>query len=437
MSNMQSSAKSNFGFRGWLIVLYVFLPLMIITCNENSLKNLASLEIAAKFAGNQLFMIGLFSYAAASTALLVPFVSSLLRRFSPKKVSFCLGILYTIVVALYGYIDSLAFWVVELTLGSWISVLWSQQVNYTFINNWFPKKRAVAMGWATIGFCAGSILGTKVYSALSAVVGMRNTYFIFAGICLLITIFGAIVVADYPEQIGINPDNDSSMTREMANKMLAEGKALEARSCWTLKRLFSVKETWFIAVSCGILIMYNSGFMACMVPRLTAAGYSPAFAVNMMMLTGCFGAVGSYACGLLDAKGGTKRAIFITLLLAISACILNVIPNTICVMISLAFIGMSMGGSSNYLVSITIAYWGRYHYSRAFRAIMIVAQFINPFGALLVTTIAQSRGFNTSYIVMAVIGLIGLFLISLVKEDAIGKYTEKFTAEDEKMAKTV
>ena len=431
MSTAKSdAAKSNFGFRGWLVILYVFLPLMIVTCNENSLKNLASADIAAKFGGNQLFMIGLFSFAAASTVLLVPFVASLLRRFSPKKVSFVLGTLYAIVVDLYDFIDSMAFWVIELCLGCWISVLWSQQVNYTFINNWFPKKRAVAMGWATIGFCAGSIIGTKLYSILAAAVGMRNTYFIFAAICMAITIFGALVVADYPEQLGINPDNDKNMTREMAQKLLEEGKAMQAKSCWNMKRMFSIKETWLIGLSCGILAMYASGFMSCMVPRLTAAGYTPGFAVNMMMVTGFFGAIGSYLCGVLDAHVGTKKAIFITQVIAIVACILNVIPNTICVMISLACIGAVMGGSSNYMTSITTAYWGRYHYTGAFRAIMIIAQFTNPFGALLVTTIAQNSGFNLAYIIMAVIGVVGLLLILPVKAETIARHTERFTAQD-------
>ena len=94
-----------------------------------------------------------------------------------------------------------------------------------------------------------------------------------------------------------------------------------------------------IGLSLGIMELLSLGIMTNFVPRMMQVGYVsvaprrhgfPRFGVIFLMLAiaciaACFGSVG---CGIMDAKLGPKKAIQITMIIAIIAIVLNLIPTT-------------------------------------------------------------------------------------------------------------
>ena len=416
-----SMTKSNFGFRGWIFVIYSFL-VMVMTCFVgNSNTNLYMPQLAERYGWNYstlLFCNTIFSWVCIFAFF---FFGSMVRKFSPKKGALLAGILYTLATFFLPR-SGLAMYIVCLFIMAIFGNLWYNQFNAIITSNWFPRKKGLVIGWTTMGLPLGAGLGTKIYYMLMPKIGPTGVYTLYSAIVFVCVLLCLIFVTDYPEQCGCFPDNDKSMTTEQAQKILQEGIELAEKSIWTNKRLLSTKEVWILGIALGFQMMFTGGFMGVMVPRMTALGYNPGQAVNFMLFAAIMGAVGSYAVGIVDQKTNPKVAMIVVNCACIASCILNVIPNRICVIISLVLLGLVLGGAANVLMSAITTMWGRYSFRRAHTIILMINQIIGTAGAPLVAKIAEKYSWTGSYLFVGVLALIGLFLIFPIKLDCIKNY---------------
>ena len=125
------------------------------------------------------------------------------------------------------------------------------------VANWFPTRKGVIIGLVTIGFTLGAMVGLMVLGTVIMKLGLTGGYAVCGLLVLIVTLFGFLTLRDYPEEIGCFPDNDRSMTREMANAMLEEGRKMAADSPWTPKRVLGTWQMWCIAISCGLMMMFS------------------------------------------------------------------------------------------------------------------------------------------------------------------------------------
>ncbi len=414
-------SSSNFGTRGWIFVIYGLINFFITTAVADSIKNLSLPALCAQYGWDYTSLISLVSVFGWITIVFIIIFGQTLHKFSPKKGAITLGIIYCICTVIYPNINSLWQFVVVFALITIIGTIWPQQFNAIITSNWFPRKKGLVIGWTTIGLPVGSGIGVLVYNTISGKVGMSGTYYIYAGVVALCVIICAIFVTDYPEQFGGFPDNDKSMTREEADRMLAEGREAAKKSIWTNKRLLSTKEVWLIGISCGIMLLFASGFMSQMIPRLLSLGYDKMKAVMMMTVAALCGGVGSYVVGFVDSKIGPRKTIFVVHSIAIIACILNIIPSTVTVMISLVFIGIVLGGASNCLLSLCSTMWGRYAFTNVYGVVLPMNQIVGASGTILVAQMAARFSYTGAYLVVAGLALVGILLMLPVKEDSMKK----------------
>jgi MFS family permease len=196
-------------------------------------------------------------------------------------------------------------------------------------------------------------------------------------------------------------------------------------SVWTMKNVLATKETWLIGFGCGVIGLFAGAFTTQMIPRLSALNYEMNVAVGIMtgaMLLAC---VGSYICGVLISKLGARVATLITLAAAVIACVLYVIPNFVCIVIFLVFVGLVLGGSANFLVSMISTYWGRFGFVSAQRVVMPINSIIGSGGGVLVAQIAMRTSYTGAYFTVAIISAIGFILILLVKDNSITRRQEQ------------
>lgn len=417
-----NASKNNFGTRGWIFVIYSLMTFFIVTAVGDSIKNLSLPALCEQFGWNYTNLISLTSVFGWITIVFMIFFGQLLRKVSAKKGAVALGIVATVCVLIYPNVSAVWQFIVCYFLIAVIGTIWPQQFNAIITSNWFPRKKGLVIGWTTIGLPVGSGLGVLVYNAISGHVGMAGTYYIYAAVMAIAVLICIVFVKDFPEQCGCFPDNDKSMTREEADRILKEGIEMSKKSIWTNKRLLRTKEIWLIGISCGIMLLFSGGFMGQMVPRMRAAGYEMNQAVMFMTIAALIGGVGSYVVGFIDSKVGPKKTILVVHSIAIIACILNIIPNTICVLISLVFIGTVLGGAANCLLSLVGTMWGRYAFTNAYGVLLPINQIVGSSGTILVAQMAARFSYNGAYIVVACIAVVGILLILPVKEDAIRKY---------------
>ena len=103
------------------------------------------------------------------------------------------------------------------------------------------------------------------------------------------------------------------------------------------------------------------------------------------------------------------------------ACILNIIPSTVSVMISLIFIGIVLGGASNCLLSLCSTMWGRYAFTNVYGVVLPINQIVGSSGTILVAQMAARFSYTGANIIVGALALVGILLILPVKEDAMQK----------------
>ena len=141
----------------------------------------------------------------------------------------------------------------------------------------------------------------------------------------------------------------------------------------------------------------------------------------MMTVAALCGGVGSYVVGFVDSKIGPRKTIFVVHSIAIIACILNIIPSTVTVMISLIFIGIVLGGASNCLLSLCSTMWGRYAFTNVYGVVLPMNQIVGASGTILVAHMAARFSYTGAYLVVAGLALVGILLMLPVKEDSMKK----------------
>jgi len=343
------------------------------------------------------------------------------------RLSWTCSLLVTAVACfLWANVSSLAVFFVCLAVSSIGGMGFAYIANLNVISNWFPKKKGLAMGWVTIGFPLSAAVSANFVGTL---VGMGHgdvqyVYYFYATMAVIMAILVFALVRDYPEQMNAFPDNDSNTNSEKQQKKLAAGLEYMKTSPWTVKKMLSTPLTWKMGFSLGVMELLSLGIMTNFVPRCIQTfgsdeGYG--IAIKMLAIAGICACVGSYVCGVIDAKIGPKKAIIVTLIAGIIAILLNV-TNIVPVMyVSLIFLAFMLGGASNYLVSLTNTIWGRYDFPPAYKVLKPIVAIIGALGISVVGIIGQNVSYRVSYGVLAVLAVLSMLVIFTVSENRIGR----------------
>ena len=413
-----SMMKSNFGGRGWIVMILVGFSIFLQSSIINDSLNVTIPEFVKAYGWdiNALYML---STVTAWVAVLGAALWGSLSLKSAKMVwVLTLGIS---VLALVFWSQANKFWmyVVALMIVSIMGQGFNYTASYTVVNNWFPRKKGLVMGWVTIGFPISALATTPLMQmGIVPNLGLQGVYLFYAGLAVVLTVLVLLFVKNFPEQAGKFPDNDKSLDRATLDKELAEGIAYAKTSPWTAKKLLKTGNVWRIGLTYGVFGLISIGVMTNFFPRALQAGYSEAEIIPMLMVTGLVACIGSYLCGLLDAKVGPKKASIMTMFLAVAALLINIIPSKVAMYISLPMIGVLLGGSANYLVSITTTVWGRYDFPNAYRIILPMHCFVAALGVSIIGVIGNTVSYTVAYLVVAGIALITALFMFGIKEHA-------------------
>ena len=292
------------------------------------------------------------------------------------------------------------------------------------------------MGVVTIGFPLSATIATPLCTALLSGVGLSGIYYMFAAVCLVLGILVFALVKDYPEQAGAWPDNDKSFDRALSDKLLAEGLAYQKISEWQPKKFLKTQNVWRIIFPLGIMELFSLGVMSNFVPRMAQIGFANVSNVTpMLACAGLVACVGSYLCGVMDQKLGTKKAIIITFLFGIVSLVLNVIGGFIhgysdqkdigyvLIFIGQPFMGIMLGGAANYLVSLIATIWGRYDFDNGYRVMKPAVAIIGALGITICGALgnALSNGYAFAYLLICVLCIIAVIVATRIDDTYVGK----------------
>ena len=356
-------AKSNFGLKGWWIIILTALTMLTFTSVATLSMNVV-VQGKADELGVAYGTLIAFNTPAGIVGLFATLgLSNLATRFGLKKVH---------VLSLFAGALSCIFWGMSNSVISYaIPVFFmfafmssTECVTGKMVANWFPKKKGIAAGWATMGLNAASLfmvtLLTTIYMKTGAI---RNCMFFLAGLLTFMAVLTIVAYKEYPEQWGAYPDNNPNEKQEFKGKI---------ETGWTTKKVFANKQTWLISVGVGMIAMTTFGYVSSVIPAMTMKGLSLQTALLMMTVTSVLGFIGSYFFGYIDQKLGTQKAAIILCIWLVVGIACFFIPGSLGAWGYVLLMGISIGATNNYPISMTAQVFGRSGYGVAYGVVYLI-----------------------------------------------------------------
>lgn len=416
---METKAKRGYG-KGWLLILYAFLGYFTATA-VGSAMNAASGTLADLRGWNAAVLTSLISLGSIANIVAGFVLGKLSSKYSAKKLSLiCFGI-YVIVMLGLGATSNFMIFAVCLILANGISSGIGYQLSPVLIARWFPKRKGMIMGIVTMGIPLCSGVATMIYQAGYGVMGSIGGFLPFIVIAVAAAVILMVFLSDNPADKGFTPDNGIEVKG-------AKEEEINKDSIWTTSKLLRTPQVWVHGITLGTQLLFASGLMVQLFPRLLEIGFDPGTAGMMMLASGLLALPGSYLCGVLDTKIGARKAAYSSFIFGILAMILNLTGTTVGVWISLVCIGMVVGGAANWPASLCIEEFGD-SFANGYGIIQPIIQVVGAIGpAFFAAFYGITGSYRIPYICGAVLMLVGMVSFKLFAKAGFVK------AEEEKCA---
>lgn len=434
-----------FGTRGTLLMIYQMLAYAGYTAFTNFPQNVMSEYYGGTTTTTLMNLIGSLIGYCITYFIIAPNIGKIR---SMKRVGIILGIIslmfcagITLIPPTLSVVWCICFVCVLITTQLWGTFFVTQ-----LIGNWFPRRKGTVMGIVTMSFpivtgiCLSlfmthffTVLGTSGSITVAAVTAF-SPYWLLSVAGLLIC---AIWLKDFPEQCGCYRDNDKNFTPEMAREMLERELKARKNSCWKRSKIWACKDWWLQALPCALLLACAMAFMVQIIPVLFSFGEQlnvlavPGFVLmnsgaNAVLFgLSIFACIGSWVLGVLDTKYGTKKAIFITSWVMLTAGVLGTFNNIWTTVAACWLLGIFMGAASNFALSSIVRYWR----AEDFPSVMSGAPPLNTvIGAafpFVIASIASAFTYRVAFGFVGVMAIVCIVCISLFKPKGVAEYDRK------------
>lgn len=326
-----------------------------------------------------------------------------------------------IIYGIFGFSSTPTMYLITLSAVTFVAQAFGLICTATIMGNWFPRKKGIALGWATMGAPLCTATFVAILSGLYGKIGVAGGSVAVGVVIVILGIVSFFWVKNYPEEVGAYPDNIPE-DREKLAAQLAEVK--NYKSSFTVGKLLRDKDMWLISVGFGMLWMVTVGIVSQFVPRMISVGYDPSKALMMLTVAAVFGLLGSYFWGWLDQKVGTKPASVVYAVSYIVALLLLIFAKVqILTYVAVLFVGFGIGGLLNLMASMVIAVYGRYDFMAANSLVSPIASLLQKAAfVIMAVALAKSGGdYTAPYLIFVGIDVVGMILLMFVTNKCKGK----------------
>ncbi len=363
---MKNQSASNFGAKGWFLIIY---SLAALFCNVAMTIDGLNVALPLITEANQLdpnVCLSLGTVAGFAGVVMMFVIGKIREKIGNRYTS---GILLIISGAVYSTIYLNASTTTLYGIGMCIMVSCTQSCVYLCTGalqaQWFPRKRGVAVGISTTGANIGSAVLVPLMTVLVSSLGFPMGLSVIGIASVVLGVLGIVVLRDNPLDAGYYPDNVSKEVFEA--EYLTSQQDTGYKSDWTVARLLTTKETWLALLVPAFMGIGLVGIVSQFVGRNVSLGLTQAQAVGAMSVAAVCGMFGSYLFGLLDTKFGTKPAAISYCIFFAAAVLVNILGqfHIAFVYLSIVMVGMSLGGTTNFQISWPASIFGQLDYPTA------------------------------------------------------------------------
>lgn len=422
----ESRKKELFGFgKGWGTILYCLLMFWFYAGMVNDSSNIVAPAVAERLGippGNVLSM----GTVAAMVGVIFFFVMGAVnRKIGPRFTSFICLILGGIGYFGMGHAGSLAQYAISLCICTIGCMSAGYIAGGALVAQWFPKKKGIVMGYTTMGHNMATGFFVPLITLLVSRLGVSNAVVLPSILIIVLAVFGILLMRNTPQERGINPDNVS----DEVYKAEYFQEEVDDDGGWTVKKLFSRKTFWLVAVASGGFQFVSTVIITQLVVRNMQVGFTQAQAVGIMTILAFAGILGSWIIGAMDQKIGTKKTMIFFGIWYAAALLIEVTEIRIMVIIFLIMFALALGGSANFTTSLPAAVFGRHGFKKVNSVLFPIQALVSSFGFLVNGTVLNATGsLRMSYVIAAIAALVVVVIVLFINEH---EYNRDFMTEEE------
>lgn len=411
--------RSNFGRRGWSIIVIEAALLWISSGSVVHGLNIVLPALTATYGLENTRLLALAT-PASWASIVAGFVGAWICSVKGPKFLVILSLICGgLAFGLIGSWGTTSGFFVLFAIVCFFDTCFAYIGGPTLVTSWFPRKKGLAFGWATMGQTLSTASYVPYVAFCFAAFGVQKGFW---GISALMALMALVVwrfAADRPEDLGCAPDN-APMSAEQIDRSRQEQDAFV--DPFTVRQLLGMRDVWFMGLAFGGLYIVIVGLLSQFVPRLVAMGYPLETAILYMSIAAMIGVPGAYMWGWLAQRLGVKTCAMLYLGWYAVALAINIFElNTVTMWISLAMIGEALGGATNLSMSIVAEKFPRGSFVKAWGVVNPIQSVVRCCAfAILAFGLAYLGGFPGAYAILLGVALISMALIWKIDTTPVG-----------------
>ncbi len=359
-------------FYGWKMVAVVSFLIAIMSLGVFQGLGTYIVAMERQFGWSRTVLSGAFAFSRVQGAAIGPIEGYLIDRFGCRRM---IIIGYSIMGGGFIFLSRteeiwqfyLGFIILTLGsgLGGWLACV-------TIVNNWFIRKRSIAMSSAMSGIHIAGLL----VSVLAIAVDNFGFHNVTAGIGVFILLFClpmAKFIRNRPEDHGLLPDGNtpqsatSGPTTTLGEPEFTARQAMQTRAFWIIA---------FVHLSSSVAIV---SLALHLIPKLTDMGMSLSSAGIVVLAYTAIALPSQTVAGYIADRMPKTAAIFIFIAFqAVGIMVIALANNLAMVYLFAVLYGIGFGGRVPLLTAIRGDYFGR----KSFATIMGLSQLPNNLGMM-------------------------------------------------------
>lgn len=354
-------------FYGWITLIGVMLAYCGVCGDITYAYGVFLPEMAATFNWSRSALSAPYTVFLIVAGLLGPVAGMTIARFGARKnIIFCNIIA---VLGLLGMSQVKAIWQIYLffSLMAGLGIAFGEFIpTSTVVNNWFIRRRSLAMG---LLFASGGVGGFALPPLISWFIsglGWHRAWACLAGIHLLLTvILAGILIRGRPEDIGQVPDGTAETTPQTDAHRPAPGRVYQTSTDWKVGEATRTRAFWLLTILFSITWLTMNMLTAHLIAYLQDLNFSPLMSATALGLTVGLSIIGRLSCGALGTRfdGRYLTAIFLAGI-GLGIVALMFARNITFVYLYSILTGIGFGGMVVMMPNLFGAYFGRTNYSR-------------------------------------------------------------------------
>lgn len=354
-------------FYGWTTLIGVMLAYGGLCGDITYAYGIFLPEMSANFHWSRSALSGPYSLFIIIGGLLGPVAGMTVSRFGARANIILCNIVGALGLAGMSQIETL--WHAYLFFGvmAGMSLGFGEFVSVTtVINNWFIRRRPLAMGLLFASGGMGGLAFPLLISRLISGLGWRTAWVCIAAIHLLLTvILAGILIRSRPEDIGQAPDGLSDIARQTFSEKAGRPRVYQTSIDWKLTDALRTPALWLIVASFSAFFFALNMLTTHQVVYLQGLNFSPMRSATMLGLMIGISVIGRLLSGVLALRfeGRYLAAAFLTLM-GFGILALIRARNISFLYLYSILTGIGFGGMIVLMPNLIGAYFGRGHYSR-------------------------------------------------------------------------